>query len=160
MREYENFFAFMQNYDSLVNDMLVYEENKHVALISADPQKIDKAICEQQVGIKRLEKIEKEREIFQEEIGLGSMTFRQIVESMQGMEKEKFKSLFDNLQRKVGAIRESNLSSMAFAKKNLDLLNLYVVGDLPDIEQNYEASANRQIKRTPQNRPSVFETKI
>lgn len=150
----------MAEYEKFIDEMLEYEQKKYSALISSDPAKIDRAIGEQQAGIKRLELMEQKREELQSELGAGGYSFRDMLDYMGPEEKPAFSRLFENIAERAVAISESNRRSMAFAKNGLEFTRMIADEPAPELRESYAPAGAGKIKKQPETRSGIFESKI
>jgi len=126
-----DFFKLVAELTGLLKILKVIEENKLSAITEKSLTKLDACINDEQVQIMKLRGLEKKREQLQNELGFGNLTFRQIIENLQGDEKKEAKELFYSLQKatddfktinkSVKTALEVNLYSIDSALKNTDL---------------------------------------
>lgn len=70
-----------------------------------------------------IEGLEKKRISLQQEIGFGSMTFRQILAVCDSAYKERLEEVFERISSAVMSIRFANQKAMDYANEILDLGN-------------------------------------
>lgn len=152
-----DFIEFMEQYADFISYMESEEQNKLDALLSYNIKKIEQSIASQQAVGKRLEALEKRRMSLQEEAGLGELTFKEILEKVEGGDREKLSELFARFTKSIDHVKYLNSKSIELVKMNLKEINSS--GLIEDVPESEAYTANRKKNTAEQGRP-VFETKI
>ena len=119
MKNYDEFYDFMEQYTDFYAEVSENEKIKMDALASEDLELINKVLADYQVFVSKAENYEKRREELFKKIGLDGKTFREIVDSESGDRREELEDLFCDFRDAVIAARDYNSRSLDIVKKNL-----------------------------------------
>ena len=119
MKNYDEFYDFMEQYTDFYAEVSENEKTKMDALASEDLELINKVLADYQVFVSKAENYEKRREELFKKIGLDGKTFREIVDSESGDRREELEDLFGDFRDAVIAARDYNSRSLDIVKKNL-----------------------------------------
>jgi len=122
MKNYEEFYDFMDRYTEFYDEVLEKEKEKLEALSSDDLAQINRILSEYQVLVKKTEQYEKKRMELFKELGLENMTFRAIVESESGDCREELEDLFYRFREAVVKTKEYNNKSLEIVRENVKTL--------------------------------------
>lgn len=145
--------VFLEDYTRFLEKMAGDEKEKYAAIISYDVKRINRVVSNQQAQNMHLEKMEQQREEEQNKAGLAGLNFQQIVERLEGEQREEFEKLFRRFEQALYDIKYFNGKSMSFAQEGLQLLGV----DGETSAAPYDA--NGKHREGTQNVP-LFETKI
>ena len=119
MKNYDEFYDFMEQYTDFYAEVSENEKIKMDALASEDLELINKVLADYQVFVSKAENYEKRREELFKKIGLDGKTFREIVDAESGDRREELEDLFCDFRDAVIAARDYNSRSLDIVKKNL-----------------------------------------
>ncbi|MBR3536405.1 MAG: hypothetical protein IKN85_11325 [Oscillospiraceae bacterium] len=119
MKNYDEFYDFMEQYTDFYAEVSENEKVKMDALASEDLELINKVLADYQVFVSKAENYEKRREELFKKIGLDGKTFREIVDAESGDRREELEDLFCDFRDAVIAARDYNSKSLDIVKKNL-----------------------------------------
>ena len=119
MKNYDEFYDFMEQYTDFYAEVSENEKIKMDALASEDLELINKVLADYQVFVSKAENYEKRREELFKKIGLDGKTFREIVDMETGDRREELEDLFFDFRDAVIAARDYNSRSLDIVKKNL-----------------------------------------
>ncbi len=149
----DTYRAFLEDYTRFLEKMAGDEKEKYAAILSYDVKRINRVVSNQQALNMHLAKMEQQREEEQSKAGLEGLNFQQIIERLEGQQREDFDKLFRRFEQALYDIKYFNGKSMSFAQEGLQMLGV----DEETVAAPYDASG-RQREGT-QNVP-FFETKI
>lgn len=148
------FRTFLEGYVNFLEEMAAGEQEKYSAILSYDPKQMDKVVSRQQAMNMRLNQLEEQREKEQEEAGIAALTFQEILDRLEGEEKEAFGQLFRRFQKAVEEVRYFNEKSMTFVQDGIKMLG--VEKETPKAPYTHSGKANPEsIQGT-----SLFEAKV
>lgn len=136
----DSYFAFLQGYVQELEQMAGQEREKYAALVSYDHQRIDRAVSAQQAANMRLAQLENQRQQEQRLAGLEGLTFQQILDRLEGAQRDRFSQLFTRFGRAVEEIRYYNGWALSFANEGLRILGGVAPGAQPG---TYDAAGKR-----------------
>jgi hypothetical protein len=119
MKNYDEFYDFMEQYTDFYAEVSENEKLKLDALASEDLELINKVLSDYQVYVSKAENYEKRREELFKKIGLDGKTFREIIDMETGDRREELEDLFFDFRDAVIAARDYNSRSLDIVKKNL-----------------------------------------
>ena len=119
MKNYDEFYDFMEQYTDFYAEVSENEKTKMDALASEDLELINKVLADYQVFVSKAENYEKRREELFKKIGLDGKTFREIIDMETGDRREELEDLFFDFREAVVAARDYNSRSLDIVKKNL-----------------------------------------
>lgn len=119
MKNYDEFYDFMEQYTDFYAEVSENEKTKMDALASEDLELINKVLADYQVFVSKAENYEKRREELFKKIGLDGKTFREIIDMETGDRREELEDLFFDFRDAVIAARDYNSRSLDIVKKNL-----------------------------------------
>ena len=119
MKNYDEFYDFMEQYTDFYAEVSENEKTKMDALASEDLELINKVLADYQVFVSKAENYEKRREELFKKIGLDGKTFREIIDMETGDRREELEDLFCDFRDAVIAARDYNSRSLDIVKKNL-----------------------------------------
>ena len=119
MKNYDEFYDFMEQYTDFYAEVSENEKVKMDALASEDLELINKVLADYQVFVSKAENYEKRREELFKKIGLDGKTFREIIDMETGDRREELEDLFFDFRDAVIAARDYNSRSLDIVKKNL-----------------------------------------
>lgn len=119
MKNYDEFYDFMEQYTDFYAEVSENEKTKMDALASENLELINKVLADYQVFVSKAENYEKRREELFKKIGLDGKTFREIVDMETGDRREELEDLFFDFRDAVIAARDYNSRSLDIVKKNL-----------------------------------------
>lgn len=119
MKNYDEFYDFMEQYTDFYAEVSENEKTKMDALASENLELINKVLADYQVFVSKAENYEKRREELFKKIGLDGKTFREIVDAESGDRREELEDLFCDFRDAVIAARDYNSRSLSIVKKNL-----------------------------------------
>lgn len=122
--QYEKFQTFLQSYVDFLEEMARGEGDKYAAMLTYDHKQMDKIVSQQQAMNMRLGQLEEQREKEQEAAGLGGLSFREILDRLDGAERESFRELSGRFERAILEIKYFNEKSLAFARDGMKLLGV------------------------------------
>ncbi|MCI8649704.1 MAG: hypothetical protein HFG20_06275 [Anaerotruncus sp.] len=149
------YYSFLEEYARFLEDCAQQEAKKYHALISYQPQEVDRAISSLQAALMRVDQMEKQRELLQEQAGYKGMTFQQILAQADAQDAQKASALFERFQNAVNDIRFMNSKSLEFAQTNIRELD----GVLPKEKGITTSYAPGKMGAASTGSP-LFETKI
>lgn len=114
-------YEFLLKYALKLEEVQKAQDVKLATLVAGSYKQLEKSISEQQAAVMAIESLEKKRISLQQEIGFGSMTFRQILEVCDSAYKEQLQEVFERISSAVMSIRFANQKAMDYAKEILDL---------------------------------------
>lgn len=117
--EIKRFRAFMEGYVDFLEEMAAGESEKYAAILSYDPKRMDKVVARQQAMNMRLTQLEEQREKEQEEAGIAALTFQEIIDQLEGSQKQDFEEIAGRFYRAVREIKYFNEKSMSFVREGL-----------------------------------------
>ena len=120
--EIKRFQTFMEGYLDFLEEMAAGEAEKYAAVLSYDPRRMDKVVARQQAMNMRLSQLEEQREKEQEEAGISALSFQEIIDRLQGEQKESFRKMADRFYKAVQEIKYYNERSMDFVQDNLKMV--------------------------------------
>jgi len=150
----KKFRAFMEGYVSFLEEIAAGEEEKYGAILSYDPKRMDKIVARQQAMNMRLSQLEEQREREQEEAGISALTFQQIIDQLEGEEKEAFEKISGRFQKAVREIKYFNEKAMTFAQDGLRMMG----GDRETPKAPYTHSGKADPEAIPG--VSLFEAQV
>lgn len=109
----------MEGYVSFLEEMAAGEQDKYAAILSYDPKRMDKVVARQQAMNMRLAQLEEQREKEQEAAGIAALSFQEIIDRLQGQEKQSFEELANRFYKAVREIKYFNEKSMSFVRDGL-----------------------------------------
>lgn len=121
MSKAETLKAFLEDYAVFFEGLLTDEKNKLQTLMHGDLKAIEHTISIQQVNEKRIQNIEKKREVFQAEEGYANLTLKQIVDLFQGAEKQQLTAMYQRIQTAIQEVKYYNQKGIEVATTNLKL---------------------------------------
>ena len=119
MKNYDEFYDFMEQYTDFYAEVSENEKTKRDALASENLELINKVLADYQVFVSKAENYEKRREELFKKIGLDGKTFREIIDMETGDRREELEDLFFDFRDAVIAARDYNSRSLDIVKKNL-----------------------------------------
>ena len=119
MKNYDEFYDFIEQYTDFYAEVSENEKIKMDALASEDLELINKVLADYQVFVSKAENYEKRREELFKKIGLDGKTFREIVDEEGGDRREELEDLFCDFRDAVIAARDYNSRALDIVKKNL-----------------------------------------
>ena len=119
MKNYDEFYDFMEQYTDFYAEVSENEKTKMDALASENLELINKVLADYQVFVSKAENYEKRREELFKKIGLDGKTFREIIDMETGDRREELEDLFFDFRDAVIAARDYNSRSLDIVKKNL-----------------------------------------
>ena len=119
MKNYDEFYDFMEQYTDFYAEVSENEKTKMDALASENLELINKVLADYQVFVSKAENYEKRREELFKKIGLDGKTFREIIDMEIGDRREELEDLFFDFRDAVIAARDYNSRSLDIVKKNL-----------------------------------------
>jgi hypothetical protein len=119
MKNYDEFYDFMEQYTDFYAEVSENEKLKLDALASEDLELINKVLSDYQVYVSKAENYEKRREELFKKIGLDGKTFKEIIEMENGDRREELEDLFCDFRDAVIAARDYNSRSLDMVKKNM-----------------------------------------
>lgn len=119
MKNYDEFYDFMEQYTDFYAEVSENEKTKMDALASENLELINKVLADYQVFVSKAENYEKRREELFKKIGLDGKTFREIIDMETGDRREELEDLFFDFRDAVIAARDYNSKSLDIVKKNL-----------------------------------------
>ena len=122
MKNYDEFYDFMEQYTEFYNEVLEVEREKADALLSNDLTLINEVLAEYQVWVKRTEQYEHRRQEMFKELGLEGKSFRAIIESETGDCREELEDLFYRFREAVVKTKEYNNKSLEIVRENVKTL--------------------------------------
>ncbi|MGL5972159.1 MAG: hypothetical protein ACRCZK_00245, partial [Oscillospiraceae bacterium] len=111
------FYDFLLEYKDFFLKMVDSENHKLNSLISNNLIQIQKNIALKQAEIMKIKNLEKNREYLQKKHGYDNMTFKQIIENCSLDYKQKFETIFTDIDKSIGEIK-------FLQKKSSEILNL------------------------------------
>lgn len=149
----DTYRAFLEDYTRFLEKMAGDEKEKYAAILSYDVKRINRVVSNQQALNMHLAKMEQQREEEQSKAGLEGLNFQQIIDRLEGQQREDFNQLFRRFEQALYDIKYFNGKSMSFAQEGLQMLGM----DEEASAAPYDASGKQ--RETAQNVP-FFETKI
>ncbi len=122
MENFNEFYDFMLEYTEFFEETAVKEREKMSALLSEDLKRIEKCLNEHQSTIKKTERYEQEREKLQAKLGIGGMSFRQIIATLDGEEHDKLRKLYNRFKVAVDNVSHANKTSLQIAETNMKII--------------------------------------
>lgn len=113
--------TFLEDYAVFFEGLLEDEKNKLQTLMQGDLKAIEHTISIQQVNEKRIQNIEKKRELFQAEEGYANLTLKQIVDLFEGTEKHQLTTMYQRIQTAIQEVKYYNQKGIEVATTNLKL---------------------------------------
>lgn len=149
LENFDKFYKFMLEYTEFFEETAIKEREKMSALLSDDLSRIEKCLNDHQSTLKRTEYYETEREKFQEEIGLGGKSFRQIIGMTDGEENEQLKKLYNRFKVAVNNVSHSNKTSLQIAETNMRVIEHLTPAEVTDAKcyDNNGVSSERKNMR-------------
>lgn len=120
--EIKRFGTFMEGYVTFLEEMAAGEAEKYAAILSYDPKRMDKVVARQQAMNMRLSQLEEQREKEQAAAGISALTFQEIIDRLQGQDKETFRQIADRFNKAVRDIRYFNEKALSFVQDGLKML--------------------------------------
>ncbi len=121
MSKVEALKMFLEEYAVFFEGLLVDEKSKLQTLMHGELKDIEHTISVQQVNEKKIQNIEKKREVFQAEAGYANLTFKQIIELFEGAEKQQLTEVYQRIQTAVQEVKYYNQKGIEVATTNLKL---------------------------------------
>ncbi|MGN1482006.1 flagellar export chaperone FlgN [Porcipelethomonas sp.] len=123
MENFNEFYDFMNSYTVFLEETAEKEKEKLSALLSDDLKRIEHCLNEHQSTIKRTEKFEQEREELQNRLGIGGLTFKEIIAAHEDPEeKSMLEKLYTRFKVAVDNVKHANKTSLQVAQMNLKIL--------------------------------------
>lgn len=119
----QKLYEFLLKYAQKLEEVQKAQDLKLATLVAGSYKQLEKSISEQQAAVMAIEGLEKKRISLQQEIGFGSMTFRQILAVCDSAYKERLEEVFERISSAVMSIRFANQKAMDYANEILDLGN-------------------------------------
>jgi hypothetical protein len=119
MKDYEEFYDFMEEYIDFYDELTENEIQKTEALESDDLCAINNILSEYQVYVSRVEMYEKKRSELFKKLGLEGKSFRQIIDSETGDRKGELEDLLYDFKDAVAKVSEYNKRSLDIVRRNL-----------------------------------------
>ncbi|MGN0620322.1 MAG: flagellar export chaperone FlgN [Porcipelethomonas sp.] len=129
---FEVFYGFMLEYTEFFEETADKEKEKLSALLSDDLKRIEACLNEHQSIVKRTEQYERDRLKIQKELGFENMTFREVIDSCRGEEKEQLQSLYQRFKIAIDSVKHSNKTSLQVAETNLKIMENITRGAVTD----------------------------
>lgn len=119
MKNYDEFYDFMEQYTDFYAEVSENEKVKMDALASENLELINKVLADYQVFVSKAENYEKRREELFKKIGLDGKTFKEIIEMESGDRREELEDLFFDFRDAVVAARDYNSRSLQIVRNNM-----------------------------------------
>ncbi|MBR3535566.1 MAG: hypothetical protein IKN85_07040 [Oscillospiraceae bacterium] len=142
MKNYDEFYDFMEQYTDFYAEVSENEKTKMDALASENLELINKVLADYQVFVSKAENYEKRREELFKKIGIDGNTFREIIDMETGDRREELEDLFFDFRDAVIAARDYNSRSLDIVKKNLKEMGMqdYDINDPACYDKSGNAS--------------------
>lgn len=112
----------MIEYTEFLEETAEKEKEKLSALLSDDLKRIEHCLNEHQFTIKKTERFEQEREELQKKLGIGGLTFKEIMgRCIDAEEKELLGKLYTRFVTAVDNVKHANKTSLQIAQMNLKI---------------------------------------
>lgn len=159
MTNYEQYAAFLREYDALLKDILATQQQMLAAITANRLEDIRACMNAAQAGNMRLEKLETRRLALQQEGGLGDLGIHQVVEQLPAEESAPLLPLCDSIDATAREIRFVGEKSMGMAQCNLADLDPSLLEEvLPHPEEGAKENPYGKQRRAAADKPSM-ETK-
>ncbi len=122
MKNYDEFYDFMEQYIEFYNQICDNEERKMEALASDDLTEINRILSEYQIFVKKTEQFENRRLELFKKLGLDGKTFRAIIEEENDENREELEDLFYSFRDAVMRTKEYNSKSLKIVRENVKTL--------------------------------------
>lgn len=122
MENFNEFYDFMTEYTVFLEETAEKEKEKLSALLSDDLKRIEHCLNEHQFTIKKTERFEQQREELQNKLGIGGLTFKEIINRCADAdEKDLLGKLYTRFITAVDNVKHANKTSLQVAQMNLKI---------------------------------------
>ncbi len=119
MKDKELFFDFLANYIGFYEQIENQSRERFEYISANNLAGIERSIANDQSAILRAEQMEKKRIDLQEVAGYKSMSMREIIDTIEGEEKEKLSVIYSRLTELLESIQFYNARCTKIVKTNL-----------------------------------------
>ncbi len=119
MKDKNLFFDFLVEYIEFYEQIECQSRERLDAITSNNLAGIERSIANDQSAIMRAEQMEKRRIDLQSTAGYNSMSMREIIDRIDGTEKEQLSSFYDKLSEILNSIRFYNARCTKIVKANI-----------------------------------------
>lgn len=150
----DRFERFLQEYLEYLDGVVEEQNQKLAVLLTHDLEAIGRNVTRQQAITLEIKGHEERRAKLQQEAGFGEMTLGEIVEALDGEERQRFRHYHEGLRRAVEQIKFLNEKAMQLVETDLQIINMV----MPE-SQGYTEDG-RQISGAPGGGSSILDSKI
>ena len=151
LAEYDSFCKVIHETKLLFDDLLELENKKIDAISVNDVDLLDQYMNEENVFLMQMRGLDFKREKMQEQLGAKGLTFREIIDKFDGLEKDNLNNLYDGL-----SVKSQELKDAIGSVKRLIDMHLYSISELLDKLEGKEGIYNKDGEKPPAEPPARF----
>lgn len=148
------FEKFLKGYRDFLSGVVEEQNQKLTILLTHDIEAIGRNATRQQAITLEIKGYEENRIQLQKEAGFGNKTLGEIVESLHGPQRQRFRQYHQELQQAVEQIKFLNSKAMQIVETNLQVISMIT----PETQSYNEEG--RQISGTATGSSVVLDSKI
>lgn len=143
MNNYKEIKAIIEEYIQLMDKMVIFEKEKLEVLSRKDMDLLNKYMKEEQVFLLQLRGLDQKREAAQARCGLAGLTFKQIIQQMDGSEGTEMQESYQILSSKTTEFKQiiSTIKSIIEVKSHIiENMVQKLGGKIDDDSSTYDGS--------------------
>jgi len=146
--DFDLFCKVIRETITLFDELLALEGKKIDAIAENDIALLDQYMNDEQVYLLQMKGLDYKREKMQEQLGMQSLTFRQMIDEFDGTERESLASLYEELSSKSAELKEAITSTKRFIDLHLNSISA-LLEKLDGGQGTYNKSGEKESKEPP-----------
>ncbi|MCI1959330.1 MAG: flagellar protein FlgN [Clostridia bacterium] len=126
MNSITDFNKLVVNLIEIIKSLITIEKDKLNAVTRNNLEKLNVCIKDEQVQVMKLRGLDKKREKLLNSLGYDGLTFRQIISTLDGDEKNEAQKLFNNLKKATDDFNSINSTVKTAIEVNLHSIDIAI----------------------------------
>lgn len=143
MENYKEVKSIIEEYIHLMDELIAFETKKLQVIANKDMDSLNKYMKEEQVYLLQLRGLDQKREAAQVKSGVAGLTYRQIIEKLDGSDKNEMEQLFQTLSTKTKEFKKTISTIKSYIDVKLHIIDTVMEklgGNLTSTPTVYNAS--------------------
>lgn len=126
MTQFNQFKSLIDDYIIIFDQLILFETEKLESIAANKVDLLDSQMREEQAHLLKLKGLDRKREALQAEMNQAGLSFRQIIDTVEGEEKEVLESSFLSLSKKTEELQVATKSTKLYIELHLHSLDMLI----------------------------------
>jgi len=154
MENYEAFKKIMQEYNTVLDRLLVLENSKTGIIASGKTSDLDDCMRKEEAEMLRMKGLDRKREKLLKENGLEGKTFREIVDLQAAAQKSELQPLCNQMQEKTERMQKLSASIASMMEARLVSIDRAIAGSMGEGNAYSRDGKRKDTEAAPRMRPT------